>query len=782
MKMGRVRSIALKTLLAGAIALQAIAMASALPGDSSSVGPTHPGTIKQTTPETVAQANAEAAAACVVPSSPACVEATENAQKEAASLAGVNDGTSTEGPPPLPEVTNPAIDVVKSANMTWISNTRGTDSNFAGLNFIHYEDLGYDFMFGDGTGGLSIWSLQDPAHPLYISSVTVTELLQPADEHGPADTATRFWEGENITVDPRRKLVFLARDPRSFGNSSHPNGRTGLYIIDVKDPWNPRIVVFAWVPAGHTATCINDCRYIWSMGPANNGSGVSGQPQDAAGVLHPEWSGVPVFVSDVRDIEHPYLYAQPVDLLRNNNHTAYVHSADVDQNGIVWTSGFGAVRGFWTRGRHHDPVLNVDRWATATDPIPYAGGSVISTDPVFATSILEHNSFHVTQAPSDTSPRTVTGGNGVTYNKTDLQYITQENVVSCTSTSGGGSGPFVVASLEGSYNGEDWAPTVSASNKFFITKIGAYSAKNNPGENPSAGCSAHWFTVLGDMVAIAFYGQGTRILDMSDPTSPTQVGHFRVSVYPASNASAAYWHNGYIYVADYSRGVDVLQYTGQIKGVVQPKDPCWNSCGSLQLDSEAGPPVTTATLTPPAGSNGTYVNPTVTLSAELGPGAGPDAASQLLTEYNLDGAAAFTTYTGPFQVTAPGWHTLLYRSFDQSDNVREATKSLSFEVSGPTVARIASFSARPSGRAGVRLSWRTVSELNTLGFNVLRFAGRTGVKVNRPMIAAKRAGRSGGASYRLADRHARSGVAYTYRLQVVKSDGSRVWSAAARVG
>ncbi len=239
-----------------------------------------------------------------------------------------------------------------------------------------------------------------------------------------------FYEGENPTVDSRRKLAFLARDPRSFGNNNHPGGRTGLYIIDVKNPWNPEILSYSWVPAGHTATCINDCRYLWSVGPANNGSRVNGQPQDGNGYLdppppatggvvpaqfrHPEWTGVPAFVTDVRDPMHPYTYAQPVDMKRNNNTTAYTHSVDVDQDGIAWTSGFGGVRGFYTHGLRHDPVLNVDRYATATDPVPYAGGSVpsLETPAQYAQVSLEHNSFHVTQAASDKSSPTVTTASG----------------------------------------------------------------------------------------------------------------------------------------------------------------------------------------------------------------------------------------------------------------------------------------------------------------------------------------------------------------------------------
>ena len=96
------------------------------------------------------------------------------------------------------------------------------------------------------------------------------------------------------------------------------------------------------------------------------------------------------------------------------------------------------------------------------------------------------------------------------------------------------------------------------------------------------------------MVAIAFYGQGTRILDVSDPTDIKQAGYFRVPAVaasgstpaqPANNTSAAYWHNGYVYIADYTRGIDVLRYTDPIKGVVQPL-VCWNSCDDSQTPAK----------------------------------------------------------------------------------------------------------------------------------------------------------------------------------------------------
>jgi hypothetical protein len=216
--------------------------------------------------------------------------------------------------------------------------------------------------------------------------------------------------------------------------------------------------------------------------------------------------------------------------------------------------------------------------------------------------------------------------------KKDLQYVTQENVASCTSTSGGGSGRFVIANLAGSYGGAAWDPSLVASDptkRYFVEKLDDYTPRDLAGSSNGASCSAHWFTVLGDMVAIAFYGNGTRILDVSDPTDIKQTGYFRVPAAAANgstpavvgtNASASYWHNGYIYVADYSRGIDVLRYTDPIKGVIQPK-VCWNSCDDSQ---------TPAKVTNTPGSGGGTVPATLSLSlgqaATFGAGFTPGVA------------------------------------------------------------------------------------------------------------------------------------------------------------
>ena len=111
-----------------------------------------------------------------------------------------------------------------------------------------------------------------------------------------------------------------------------------------------------------------------------------------------------------------------------------------------------------------------------------------------------------------------------------------------------------------------------------------------PNRNAIGDCSAHWFTVKGNIVALGNYEQGTRFVDVSDPTQPEagrlvpRPGPGRGRQPPAiisSDTAAAYWHGSYVYVADYQRGVDVLKFTDPTPGAVQSKT-CWNSCADNQ--------------------------------------------------------------------------------------------------------------------------------------------------------------------------------------------------------
>jgi hypothetical protein len=91
-----------------------------------------------------------------------------------------------------------------------------------------------------------------------------------------------------------------------------------------------------------------------------------------------------------------------------------------------------------------------------------------------------------------------------------------------------------------------------------------------------------------------------------------------------------------------------------------------------------------------------------------------------------------------------------------------------YEPTRPTAVGLASLTARRT-TSGVVVTWRTASEVEIAGFHVYRGS----MRVNRSLIVAKHAGTARGAVHRLLDRRARRGVSYTYRLQVVRLDGTR---------
>ena len=404
-------------------------------------------------------------------------------------------------------------------------------ASVTGLAFISYPGRhggAADVMFGNGPFGLAAWSLADPEHPKLIDVLPASALVLPGD-----DAAAGFWEGEHLQADPIRKLVFLSRDPRAFGGNK-ATGTSAIYVIDASNPGELRLVTTEIEPGGHTTQCIAACRYLWSGGPSHTGN-----PP-----VPDSWAGVPAFVTDMTHPRQPFTYPTAVDLGRNDGVTDYVHDTDVDAAGIAWTSGNGGVRGYWTSGVHYDPVAKRVRAATPYDPVPYAGGKIIS--PNDASYIFDHNSYR---------PLNSLGG----FAPGELLFVTDEDFGDTCED----SGHLLVASLSGSYNGEGWRSTPD--NPFRLTVVGQWSPAGQPGFQATANndCSAHWLEPMtgvgdGNIIVQAFYGQGTRFLDISDPTHPQQVGYF---VPIGSEAATPSYHDGLVYAAQYSGGIDVLRFT-----------------------------------------------------------------------------------------------------------------------------------------------------------------------------------------------------------------------------
>jgi hypothetical protein len=85
-----------------------------------------------------------------------------------------------------------------------------------------------------------------------------------------------------------------------------------------------------------------------------------------------------------------------------------------------------------------------------------------------------------------------------------------------------------------------------------------------PFGTPAPVCSVHVFSSDGPIVFLGSYNAGLQVVDYSDPANPRQVGHF---IAEGATSWGALYRDGYVYVGDMSRGLDVFRYTGPRPGL-----------------------------------------------------------------------------------------------------------------------------------------------------------------------------------------------------------------------
>lgn len=138
--------------------------------------------------------------------------------------------------------------------------------------------------------------------------------------------------------------------------------------------------------------------------------------------------------------------------------------------------------------------------------------------------------------------------------KGNVLYATEE-VTGASSCAG--YGKFAIYDLRGTYGGQGWRNI--AKTHFRMKQLSTWTPEGQVG---SSGCdSAHYFTDRGDQVlAGAYYTQGTRFLDVSNPRRPREIAYFRPN---DADTWAAYWHKGYVFIADFQRGIDIIKLTGK---------------------------------------------------------------------------------------------------------------------------------------------------------------------------------------------------------------------------
>jgi hypothetical protein len=518
--------------------------------------------------------------------------------------------TATAAPPPGAAI---------SDNLEFVTRVAGA----AGITEGKFDTVrGKKVLVVTGRFGFKTYDVSDPEDPELLD-----EFL-PAGIAGPGQSQTSpefggYWQNEDMELDTKRKLIIGALDPRhdTFPDDgvcphddgaavSDPDCKSGFFVISYADPRNIRQVGdFVSLPSGHTSSCIQGCKYIWTGGPArrsdqdwlatqiNPGPGPTTLQNRLIG------AGRPIWVTDLRDADDPKVSDLPVDLYRNDGYSDYSHDVDEDERGIAWVAGRGGIRGYATKGKHRDPYLNRWREATPFEPILVAGGGLQwdvppargDDDGVAQATDFMHNSGR----PTDGSVRAsgVKSGNVLIGTEEDFQDCAE-------------AGRIVAVDLTDSWGGEP-AQNSTRTRPYRMKALSSFHPFLDTPEtaNPDLQCSAHYFEIRASTLAAGWYGQGLRLLDISDARDMRQIGYYRVTGTsddnPSSNSWDVAWYNDraprawkskkgkrarkgshrrgdYVYLMDMARGVEVIRIKGgarasaRMKSVVAPsvkRDP-----------------------------------------------------------------------------------------------------------------------------------------------------------------------------------------------------------------
>ena len=432
-----------------------------------------------------------------------------------------------------------------SDNLEYVTRVAGTERVVEGK----FDRVGgKDVLVLTGRFGFKTLDVSDPENP------------KPMDTFLPKDIGSEFgyWQNEDMELDTERKLIIGSLDPRhddgrAFTTCPRPGGsvrepgcRSGFFVISYADPGDMKqIGDLVELPSGHTSSCIDGCRFLWTGGPARRSD------QGYLGAFTPggRGDGRPIWVTDLRKPSKPHVFKNPIDLWRNDGLTDYSHDVNVDARGVAWVSGRGGIRGYATSGDWRDPYTDEVRAAKPWNPVLIAGGGVGGTNqPV----MFMHNSERPTDGTVNATG--VAPGNVLIGTEEDFTEP-------CAN-----SGRIVLSDITDSLGGEGAANSTPAA-PYRMTPLDTFHPAQDAGETTgTTGCSAHYFELKGSMLGAAWYNQGLRLVDVSNARNVRQVGYYRVTgtgpENPTSNSWDVEWRGNLVYLFDMSRGVEVLRVNG----------------------------------------------------------------------------------------------------------------------------------------------------------------------------------------------------------------------------
>jgi hypothetical protein len=421
-------------------------------------------------------------------------------------------------------------------------------------NFKRYPD-GKTYMFVSTLGGLVVYDVTNGAAPIPAATMPLPH-----------------FQNEDVSLGGNRLLI----------STDGGVGGGFLFEIDISDPTLPqpvRAIKLEPVGEGHTASCIDPaCRWVWVAGdqltPGIDVFDLDKAAQVDAGAVKVDndpglWTFgfIPIPAAEVS--------VGSIDRGADENNLREfgwsTHDVHVDEAGVAWVAGGDGTIGFDVSkyGAHNmlnPPVVARTGEAALNDGDAFDGplfGNMEGFDP-------EKNEDTVNDFVHHNALRPDAG---------DTVLITEEDLYNRrVSNMPGGcevQGSFQTWRIEGG----DLTPLDTWTTEF--NELLADTDQDPWGGDvvPTMGlCSAHYFDERDGLVAIAWYEQGVRLLDVEDPTNIEQVGYW---LPPGLATWSTYWSptaKDILYVVDNKRGVDVLRVRrGKTAPAEAPILPSWTA-------------------------------------------------------------------------------------------------------------------------------------------------------------------------------------------------------------
>jgi hypothetical protein len=306
-----------------------------------------------------------------------------------------------------------------------------------------------------------------------------------------------------------------------------------LYVIDISDPTLPTLAATLSL----------------SLQGANVGAG------HIANFVTPDCSqlwvdgGDQVEVVDVSSPSAPRSLGSFVSEASKSDAFTVTHDTELDSTGIVWSVGGGGAAGYRVTDDPLKPELVASTGPAGVNPSPF-------------NDFILHNSQR----------------RGRTLLITEEDYIDtdEDQPGSCN-----GQGKFETWSLKRMQPGA-------------ITPLDTWQTELNAADSKApltVNCSSHWFDEQDGIVAVGWYEQGVRFLDVTRPTDIRQVGFYL----PANGSTwASYWvpndaSGELVYTTDAYRGLDILRIENGGKGASKKTAPVPQSWFGLPGTSSTVP-------------------------------------------------------------------------------------------------------------------------------------------------------------------------------------------------